>query len=753
MQYSNSEIYGDYCVYFTELVGSGSYGKVYGAKQISTNQLICVKIIRITNENEKLLEREIIILKKLIEFDNPHLIKIYDISKQNNQLLIFMERCQQTLGDYITKNKQQKQLLSLFEIIDLAKQIINGYRDLYSHNIIHRDLKPENLLIGTDDKIKICDFGFGKILNFDNQFFLQTIIGTPLYVSPQALMTGQYSSKTDVYSFGLLIYYLIFQESYYKVQTLDQLFQKIIVLDKEFLIGEFKNQGNEQDSALLNYILHGCIKYHEKDRFDWEQLFQIFDQITILKPRPQSKRLIDQRQNSNSQSKLINLQQDEQLQQIQQDQQNKINQNLNQKPPLKQNPENRNQFRISNYKQSFEYQSSRERQNKSQENNQTKTRDTSNENIILRISQTPERTNNARQINYSTQCRSRKYRINSSKEKDNKTKNNGYIIKLQQQKQLIKQNESEKDYLLNKEENEIELNNNNKQQQYVKTYQIKQNNQSQKKLIKSPSLNQNIQKLQNNYFKQHLCNQDNDVIQSLKEDTTQQQNYQTKIIMLQQILKGIFAKVQLAENLSSSSSNLIQILDHRLSLFRFLIINYQQSLLENINSIYNNEKNLLLYPLQNQLIEFIDPINLILDERIKKKMSNLTQILQKLQLKNQMALKYINNILKEKEKYNVEDIVILIQTNAIKYNYGSILESYQNHYNKFLEQHQYDLSQIKSGDLLKFLGYSTKFILSESLYSIDKLKSINIEEIPNLSDNSLILEQFIKENCKKNLKF
>lgn len=47
---------------------------------------------------------------------------------------------------------------------------------------------------------KICDFGLGKILKFDTQYITQTILGTPLYVSPQALMTGLYSSKTDIYS-------------------------------------------------------------------------------------------------------------------------------------------------------------------------------------------------------------------------------------------------------------------------------------------------------------------------------------------------------------------------------------------------------------------------------------------------------------------------------------------------------------------------------------------------------------------------
>ncbi|CAD8091554.1 unnamed protein product [Paramecium sonneborni] len=243
-----------------------------------------------------------------------------------------MERCKLNLAEHIADNKQKQQLLSLIEIIDISKQIVNGYHDLYSHHIIHRDLKPENLLIGKDNKIKICDFGFGKIVKYDNQLVAQSILGTPLYVSPQALMTGQYTSKTDVYSFGLILYFLIFQQSYYKAKTFDQLIQNIMVLDKEFSIGEFKNFGSQENITLLQYLLDGCIKFHEKDRFNWDQLFNIFDQISIpQKNRSQSKRIVELRSQSNNR----NISQEEQLQMNPYEKLTQHIQIQNQKPPLK----------------------------------------------------------------------------------------------------------------------------------------------------------------------------------------------------------------------------------------------------------------------------------------------------------------------------------------------------------------------------------------------------------------------------------
>ncbi|CAD8175142.1 unnamed protein product [Paramecium octaurelia] len=736
--YTNQLIYGDYCVYLTETIGSGTYGKVYGAKQISTDHLICVKIIKLTNENEKLLERETQILTKLKEFDNPHLIKIYHILKQNSKVYIFMERCKQTLSDYILNRKRQKQLLSLLEITDIAKQIIDGYRDLYSHNIIHRDLKPENVLVGKDNQIKICDFGFGKILNFDTQFVVQTIIGTPLYISPQALMTGKYTSKTDVFSFGLLMYFLIFQDNYFNVRTYDQLIQKMNVLDKEYSIKQFNNQGCESDSTFLQYILSGCIKYHEKDRFHWEQLFEIFDQISFCKPRCHT----DKQQILNSHSLEKNLQS--------QDQQTTANQQINQKPPLKQKSENGTLFRRFHNVQSIK--KGIGRQNKSQENNknnQVKSSDNSPENLDLRETQTPERIHKPSQNNYATLDSANK-QINYSNEKDNRTQKNKFKISLQQNKYTPKSCKSETGSQL--KQNFCNLDNkreDNKKQQLDKRESITQNNQQYKTL---PDLNYEKQLLQNNYFKQQQSFQNNDCMIVKKKVVISKDNYEINVIILKLILKGYLAKAQLAENLSQSLGRLMQILDYKLDLFRFLIINYQLSVLQNIYSFNNSEKNLLQYPLQNQLKQYIDPINYILDDRFRDMMTNVKAVLQKLTLRSQLPANQLNKTLMENVQYNLEDVIELIQTNAIKYNYESIVESYRNHYHKFLEQHSYDLSQFKSEDLLKFLGYSTKFIQSETLYSIEKLKTINHQEISSLSGNSQILEKFIKENCNKNLK-
>ena len=74
--------------------------------------------------------------------------------------------------------------------------------------IIHRDLKPANILVNKDN-FKICDFGFAKLFGQAGKM-ARTFVGTPIYMSPQVLNQKQYTSKTDVWSLGVMYYELLF---------------------------------------------------------------------------------------------------------------------------------------------------------------------------------------------------------------------------------------------------------------------------------------------------------------------------------------------------------------------------------------------------------------------------------------------------------------------------------------------------------------------------------------------------------------
>ena len=85
---------------------------------------------------------------------------------------------------------------------------MKGFEYLCKKDIMHRDLKPANILI-KDGQLKISDFGFARNLDNGDSTVLKSIVGTPLYMSPQILNHQVYTNKSDLWSVGLIYYELL----------------------------------------------------------------------------------------------------------------------------------------------------------------------------------------------------------------------------------------------------------------------------------------------------------------------------------------------------------------------------------------------------------------------------------------------------------------------------------------------------------------------------------------------------------------
>ena len=94
------------------------------------------------------------------------------------------------------------------EVVLYLKDILSAFMTLIDNGIIHRDIKPENILLN-NNKMKVADFGFSKMIFWQTQFNV-TLVGTPLYMSPQLLMSEKYTSKCDIWALGVITYELLF---------------------------------------------------------------------------------------------------------------------------------------------------------------------------------------------------------------------------------------------------------------------------------------------------------------------------------------------------------------------------------------------------------------------------------------------------------------------------------------------------------------------------------------------------------------
>ena len=240
-------------------IGSGAFGNVYKAKNKSTGNYVAIKeIIKSKSNTSNNFLSEIKVMK-LLKSENS--IDLIDAFETKNFFYIIMELCIFNLEDYM---KIRKEPLSEEEIKDCLIQLNNILKLMNKNGIIHCDLKPSNILISLEKinkiSIKLSDYGLCKKLNQELSF---SNLGTPLTMAPEVLEGLTFSNKNDIWSLGVIIYYLLFKEYPYYGKTEVQLNNDIH--SGKILKQTFNNELND----LINKML--CIDVNK--RISWEDYF------------------------------------------------------------------------------------------------------------------------------------------------------------------------------------------------------------------------------------------------------------------------------------------------------------------------------------------------------------------------------------------------------------------------------------------------------------------------------------------------
>ena len=201
---------------FPKQLGSGSFGRVFLVSHNETKKLYALKVI----EKRKLLMsygkldiiyNEINIHSKL---DHENIIKLYNVYEDNENINIILEYAPN--GNLYELIAKQKNGFSEYKAFEYFIQVVNAVYYLHNNNIIHRDIKPENILIGDDNKIKLCDFGWAKELTLENR---STFCGTVEYMAPEIVGSENYDYGVDIWSLGILLYELLYGHSPFRADN------------------------------------------------------------------------------------------------------------------------------------------------------------------------------------------------------------------------------------------------------------------------------------------------------------------------------------------------------------------------------------------------------------------------------------------------------------------------------------------------------------------------------------------------------
>ena len=185
------------------------------AKRYSNEKRYAIKSIlkQSLQPHLQIMKRE---LEILIKIDHPNIITLYDSYEDEKYLHLVTELC--TGGDLQERIIDQGSL-SEFEAASIMKKIMGAVNYMHSNHISHRDLKPENFLYESksSSEIKIIDFGMANF--FIPTFHMKSLAGTPGYWAPEVLK-GSYSSACDVWSLGVILYFILSSRHPFNSETL-----------------------------------------------------------------------------------------------------------------------------------------------------------------------------------------------------------------------------------------------------------------------------------------------------------------------------------------------------------------------------------------------------------------------------------------------------------------------------------------------------------------------------------------------------
>jgi len=189
-----------------KVLGKGSQGVVYLARDPRLERQVAIKTIRVSSSNLKKQQARLMREARMVSrLQHPNIIPLFEAGEDKGLLFLVFEFVDGvSLGDRIKREGP----LGVRQAIDMMIQILSGIQHAHDQGIVHRDLSPSNILIDANGLPRIMDFGISLMAGLEESM-QKDVSGTPCYMSPEHFSKDPVTFQSDIFSLGLIFYEMV----------------------------------------------------------------------------------------------------------------------------------------------------------------------------------------------------------------------------------------------------------------------------------------------------------------------------------------------------------------------------------------------------------------------------------------------------------------------------------------------------------------------------------------------------------------
>ena len=200
-----------------EKIGSGGMSTVYLARDQTLERAVAVKVLHqeISDQPDQ-IERFRREARAVAQLSHPNVVAVIDAGEDGGYPYIVLEYVP---GETLKQRIERLGRLPLDEAAAYAIEVGRGLAAAHVRKLVHRDVKPQNVLIDTEGRAKVTDFGIARSLEADGLTKTGRVLGTTDYVSPEQAMGHNVDERSDIYSLGVLLYEMLTGEVPFRAET------------------------------------------------------------------------------------------------------------------------------------------------------------------------------------------------------------------------------------------------------------------------------------------------------------------------------------------------------------------------------------------------------------------------------------------------------------------------------------------------------------------------------------------------------